>query len=353
MSTIPTMGMQMRIDIYSDTVCPWCFLGKRRFELALGQRPQYEPRVTWRPFELNPELPWEGMERAPYLASKLGDPARVAEMEATLLRHGEAVGLNFHFDRIQRVPNSRRSHLLIALAGRRGLQSEVMDRVMRAYFEEGIDIGEVDELARLGADCGLDEREARSALILRSGQDGVVAAERHASVLGITGIPTYVFDGQYTISGSAGAADPGQDIRPGDGLRRGTGSRFVTPDELTGRVRSHILDLPELGMGLHIHAMAPFLALRREALAAGFDLVAVSSFRDFDRQLGIWNAKFSGAKPLRVSAGNCWWRATWRQRSGWRPSCSGPRSRARAGIIGAPTWISSTAAPSNRAIGCS
>ena len=147
----------MRIDIYSDTVCPWCYLGKRRFELALAQRPRYEPRVTWRPFELNPELPSEGVVRAAYLACKLGDAAAVAEMEATVSRHGEAVGL----------------------------QSPVQDRVMRAYFEQGV-----------------DEREAQSALILRAGQDGVVAAERHAAVLGISGVPTYVFDGQYTLSGA-------------------------------------------------------------------------------------------------------------------------------------------------------
>jgi predicted DsbA family dithiol-disulfide isomerase len=192
----------MRIDIYSDTVCPWCFLGKRRFELALGLRPQYEPRVAWRPFELNPDLPWEGVERTGYLASKMGDAARVAEMDATLVRHGEAIGLNFRFDLIKRVPNSRRSHLLIALAGRRGLQAKIKDRVMQAYFEEGVDIGDVDELVRLGTECGLAEGESRAALILRVGQDGVVAAERHATVLGITGVPTYVFDGQYTISGA-------------------------------------------------------------------------------------------------------------------------------------------------------
>jgi predicted DsbA family dithiol-disulfide isomerase len=192
----------MRIDIYSDTVCPWCFLGKRRFELALGLRPQYEPRVTWRPFELNPDLPWEGVERTGYLASKVGDAARVAEMDATLVRHGEAIGLNFRFDLIQRMPNSRRSHLLVALAGRRGLQAKIKDRIMQAYFQEGVDIGDVDELVRLGTECGLAERESRAALILRVGQDGVVAAERHATVLGITGVPTYVFDGQYTISGA-------------------------------------------------------------------------------------------------------------------------------------------------------
>ncbi len=192
----------MRIDIYSDTVCPWCFLGKRRFELALGLRPQYEPRVAWRPFELNPDLPWDGVERAAYLTAKLGDEARIAAVDETLKALGAGVGVRFRFDLIERMPNTRRSHLLIAHAGRHGLQGKVKDRVMQAYFEEGIDIGELDELVRLGSECGLSEREARSALVLREGQDGVVAAERHASVLGISGVPTLVFDGQYTISGA-------------------------------------------------------------------------------------------------------------------------------------------------------
>ena len=198
----PSMSAQMRIDIFSDTVCPWCFIGKRRFELALGQRPQYEPRVAWRPFELNPDLPWEGVERSGYLAAKMGDAARVAAMEALLAQHGEAIGIQFRFDLIERMPNTRRSHLLIAHAARHGLQAKVKDRIMQAYFQEGTDIGDVDALVRLGADSGLPERETRSALVLREGQDGVVAAERHASVLGITGVPTYIFDGQYTISGA-------------------------------------------------------------------------------------------------------------------------------------------------------
>ena len=192
----------MRIDIYSDTVCPWCFVGKRRFELALEQRPLYEPQVTWRPFELNPDLPWEGVERAEYLAAKIGDASRIAAMQDNLMRHGEAIGLQFRFDLIRRVPNTRRSHLLIAHAGRRGLQSQLKGRLMQAYFQEGADIGDVEELVRLAAQVGLPERESRSALVLREGQDGVVAAERHATVLGITGVPTFVFNGQYTISGA-------------------------------------------------------------------------------------------------------------------------------------------------------
>ena len=192
----------MRIDIYSDTVCPWCYLGKRRFELAVAARAQFEPKVAWRPFELNPDMPVEGVERATYLGARVGDPARVAELEAELERQGAASGIAFRFDLITRVPNTRCSHLLIAHAARRGRQALVTERVMRAYFEEGCDIGDIEELVRLGVEVGLSENECRSALVLRAGQDGVVAAERHAAVLGITGVPTYIFDGQYVLSGA-------------------------------------------------------------------------------------------------------------------------------------------------------
>jgi predicted DsbA family dithiol-disulfide isomerase len=196
----------MRIDIYSDTVCPWCYLGKRRFELALAARPQYEPRVIWRPFELNPDMNIEGLDYVAHMAAKMTENAGLAAMRAELARFGEASGIQFRFDLIRRIPNTRRSHLLIAHAARCGLQGQVLDRIMQAYFEEGCDIGDPEELVRLGAEAGLIESEVRNVLILRVGQDGVVASERHAAVLGITGVPTFVFDGQYTISGAQEAA---------------------------------------------------------------------------------------------------------------------------------------------------
>jgi predicted DsbA family dithiol-disulfide isomerase len=196
------MSAAMRIDIYSDTVCPWCFLAKRRLELALLQRSQYVADVNWRAFELNPDLPPEGVDRAWFIATRVGDPDRFAEMQGTLTGLGADVGIQFRFDLIQRVPNTRRSHLLIAHARRFGLQSAVKDRLMRAYFEEGCDIGELDELVRLGAEAGLQPGPARTALVVRAGQDGVVAAERHAAGLGLTGVPAFIFDGQYTISGA-------------------------------------------------------------------------------------------------------------------------------------------------------
>jgi predicted DsbA family dithiol-disulfide isomerase len=192
----------MRVDIYSDTVCPWCFLGKRRLELAVAARPQYEVHITWRPFELNPEVPVDGIDLPTFNAAKAVDLERAAETNAELVRLGEASGIDFRFDLIQQVPNTRRSHLLIALAARSGLQGPVKDRILRAYFEEGCDIGDPEELVRLGVEAGLTEATVRNALILRIGQDGVVAAERHAQVLGITGVPTFIFDGTYTISGA-------------------------------------------------------------------------------------------------------------------------------------------------------
>lgn len=172
------------------------------FRAGVGGAASVRARINWRPFELNPDLPWEGVDRAGYLASKFGDSAQIEANEAALVRHGSAVGLEFRFDLVQRVPNTRRSHLLIAHAARQGLASEVVERIMQAYFEEGCDIGEVDELVRLGVEAGLSERETRSAMVLREGQDGVVAAERHASVLGINGVPTFIFDRQYSVSGA-------------------------------------------------------------------------------------------------------------------------------------------------------
>src|ERR1700722_12784098 len=117
----------MRIDVYSDTVCPWCYLGKRRFELAVAARPHYETRIFWRPFELNPDLPIEGVDRAKYLAARIGSEERVAEAHAELKRQGEASGIDFRFDLIERMPNTRRSHLLIAHAARAGRRGGVVD----------------------------------------------------------------------------------------------------------------------------------------------------------------------------------------------------------------------------------
>ena len=172
------------------------------------------------------------------------------------------------------MPNTRRSHLLIAHAARAGRQAAVKDRVMRAYFEEGCDIGDVEELVRLGVEAGLPERESRSALILRAGQDGVVAAERHATVLGITGVPTFIFDGQYTLSGAQEVAtfaqvfDQVADLAAArDGARERRRADRPGPHPYRRTCTSRL-----------VHCTSTwrrrFANLRRAALADGFDLVA-------------------------------------------------------------------------------
>jgi predicted DsbA family dithiol-disulfide isomerase len=196
------MSVPMRIDIFSDTVCPWCYLAKRRFELALAERPQFEPRITWRAFELNLDIPPEGVDRQWFVANRVGDPARHARTQDSLISLGLTVGIDFRFDLIRLVPNTRRAHLLILHARRHGLQGQINERIMRAYFQEGCDIGDTEELVRLGVAAGLEENDSRNAIVLRAGQDSVIAAERHAAALGITGVPTYVFDGRYTMSGA-------------------------------------------------------------------------------------------------------------------------------------------------------
>ena len=197
-----SMTRSLRIDVYVDTVCPWCYLGKRRLAVALAARAQHAPRVTWRPFELNPDLPVDGVDRESYLTGRSVDRAALDRAHHTLVDLGRAQGIEFRFDRIGRIPNTRRSHLLVALASRRGRADAMLERLMRAYFEEGTDIGDFDTLVGLATEAGLEAREASRAIALRNGQDAIVAAQRHAASLGLSGVPTFVFNGEYALSGA-------------------------------------------------------------------------------------------------------------------------------------------------------
>ncbi len=200
------MPRALHVDVYADTVCPWCFIGKRRFAGALAARAQHTTRVAWRPFELNPELPIDGVDRRAHLATRFVDADAQERAHRAMVDLGHEVGIEFRFDLIERVPNSRRSHLLVALGARQGCAEEVLERLMRAYFEEGADIGDFATLVRLAAETGLAEREASRVLALRSGQDAIIAAERHAASLGFTAVPTFVFNGEFALSGAQDTA---------------------------------------------------------------------------------------------------------------------------------------------------
>lgn len=191
----------MKIDIVSDAICPWCYIGKRRLEQALKQAPQPDLELGWRPFQLNPEMPAEGMDRKDYLRAKFGDSAggrgydRITEV-------GREVGIPFAFDRIKRTPNTILAHRLIRYATREHHQDEVVETLFRGYFTEGEDIGSPETLARLAATAGLDAATVEKYLAGAEDDDTIRAEDQFARQIGISGVPCFIIDRQYAISGA-------------------------------------------------------------------------------------------------------------------------------------------------------
>jgi predicted DsbA family dithiol-disulfide isomerase len=194
------MGAPWTIDVWSDVVCPWCFLGKRRLELALRERPGIPATVRWQPFELNPDLPVGGADRAEYLARKFGDLRRLQSTHDRLVTLGAQVGITYRFDRIQRVPNTRAAHALIALAGER--QNAVVESLFQAYFELGHDVGDVEVLAGIGRMAGVGAADLGAQLGAREMIAAIEAAEDRAAQLGVGGVPFFVLAGRWALSGA-------------------------------------------------------------------------------------------------------------------------------------------------------
>jgi predicted DsbA family dithiol-disulfide isomerase len=192
----------MQIDIISDVVCPWCFIGKRRLEKALVMRPEIETEITWRPFQLNPDMPAEGMARADYIATKFGDSGHSRRIHQTIAEAGATVSIDFAFDKIKRSPNTRNAHRLIRYATRQGAGNDVVTRLFEGYFLQGRDVGDLATLTTIAAEAGLDEREARAFLAGDAERDEIVAEDRNARRLGINAVPCFIFAGQYAISGA-------------------------------------------------------------------------------------------------------------------------------------------------------
>jgi predicted DsbA family dithiol-disulfide isomerase len=191
------------LSIVSDAICPWCYVGKRRLEQAVallnGAR---QFRVTWRPFELNPDMPKEGIERREYRMRKFGSWERSLAMDAQLTEVGKSVGIAFRYDLMKRTPNTFDAHRLIWFAGNEGAQDAVVEALFRGYFTQGRDIGDHRVLADLAAEAGLDR--SRTAAFLASGEGAaeVSAEEQTAKRAGLSGVPTFVLDGRVLFSGA-------------------------------------------------------------------------------------------------------------------------------------------------------
>ncbi len=192
----------MLIDIVSDTICPWCYIGKKRFERAVAESGRDDIMVAWRPFQLNPDMPPAGMGRDAYLRLKFGGSDRARNIYRTIAENGREEGIDFQFDRIARTPNTVRSHRLIHWSGPLGFQDQVVDSLFKAYFEEGRDIGDNEALIDAAVRAGLDRRDTRAFLESDELAPEVVAADGHARRMGIAGVPCFVVDRKYAVSGA-------------------------------------------------------------------------------------------------------------------------------------------------------
>ena len=193
------MNEPVSIDIYSDVVCPWCYVGKRRLERALIQLSAVPTQITWRPFQLNPTMPVEGMDRGSYLEAKFGSLDAFRRLEEQVLAAGVTEGIDFAFERILKTPNTFLAHRLIWYAARPARQDQVVDALFRGYFEQGADIGSPSVLTGLAKSVGLD---AAHMLAAQEGVAEVKAEEAAGHRLGIRAVPYFVLNKRYGISGA-------------------------------------------------------------------------------------------------------------------------------------------------------
>lgn len=191
------------LEVVSDTICPWCYVAKRRLETALdaiGKDISLE--VLWRPYELNPEMPREGLDRKSYRSAKFGSWEKSLELDAQVKAAGAADGLDFHHERMEKTPNTLASHVLIRLASGTDVQTDVAEAIFRAYFVDGEDVGDVAVLTAIGSNAGLD----RSAIEVALNDEDLradVKAEAHAfAQSGINGVPTVLLNRFSLFSGA-------------------------------------------------------------------------------------------------------------------------------------------------------
>ncbi len=191
------------VEIISDAICPWCFIAKRRLERALALLPgDVAVSARWRPFELNPEMPPEGMDRVAYRSRKFGSWERSRALDAQVAAVGAQEGIGFRHDLIRRAPNTFRAHRLAWLAEREGVQDAAVEAIFRAYFEEGRDIGDPAVLADLAAGAGVAQGRAEAFFAGDEGADAVAEAERDAQERGVSGVPAFLIDGEPAFSGA-------------------------------------------------------------------------------------------------------------------------------------------------------
>ena len=200
------MADEFQIDVISDVVCPWCYIGQRRLAQALARLPEDDAArrapIRWHPFQLNPDLPHAGVPRKAYLEDKFGGPERAAQIYARVSAAGATVGIPFAFERIERQPNTRDAHRLIAWAQAQGDASDLVERLFRAYFIDGRAIGDHAVLSAIAGEAGFDAAAAQVLLDSDEGVDAIALMDSRAREIGVQGVPFFIFNQHIAVSGA-------------------------------------------------------------------------------------------------------------------------------------------------------
>jgi predicted DsbA family dithiol-disulfide isomerase len=191
----------LAIDVVSDVVCPWCFIGKRRLERALASS-RVPATIRWHPYQLDPTIPTGGKSRRDYLVAKFGSEDRIRQLQRNIETVGAAEGIDFAFDRIAVAPNTLDAHRLIRWAGEAGAADQVVEALFRAYFLEGRNIGDREVLADIAASCGMKRDEVAQRLASDEALAAVRTSVQAAQQLGVTGVPTFILAGRYAVVGA-------------------------------------------------------------------------------------------------------------------------------------------------------
>ena len=197
---------KLELEVASDVVCPWCYIGKRRLEKALDLlKGEFEVNVRWLPFQLNPDLPPEGIPRADYRKAKFGSLERSKQMDARVIAEGKGEGIDFAFDRMETQPNTTQAHRLIGLAQEQGLGDGVVNALFNAHFEQGRKIGDAKVLAEIATECGVQGWPGNAPDLSR--------LEGEVREMGISGVPTFIFERRQGVSGAYPAPTLAEAIR--------------------------------------------------------------------------------------------------------------------------------------------
>lgn len=193
------------IDVVSDVVCPWCYLGKKSLEAAIAQSGE-KVEVRWRPYQLDPTIPPQGLDRKAYMEAKFGSLDRLKSAHEQLTARGAALGAKYDFEAIKRAPNTMNAHRVIRWALAAGVQDKVVDRLFKLYFEEGRDISDPALLAEVAGEAGLDAGEISAALASERDVQEVQAEIAQAQRIGVSGVPFFILDGRLGVSGAQEAS---------------------------------------------------------------------------------------------------------------------------------------------------